>query len=93
MQHTGTMCKAKTVLSSCCCAHMFLQVEFFEQGSTRINPGVHIPPEATAVHGLTKDMLTGCPSFATLAQTIYDFADGCDLAGYNVRRLMVPMLT
>ena len=70
-----------------------VQVEFFQQDSTRINPGVPIRPAASAVHRITKEMIRGCPSFAVLSKSLYAFMDGCDLAGYNVRRLVVPMLT
>lgn len=70
-----------------------LQVDFFQQESTRINPGIPIPAAATAVHRITQDMLRGCPRFAALSNMLYGFMDGCDLAGCNVRWLVVPMLT
>lgn len=73
--------------------HNHMQVQFFQQESTRINPSVPIPPAATAVHRITQDMLKGCPRFAALSKGLFAFMDGCDLAGYNIRRLTVPMLT
>lgn len=36
----------------------------------RINPGRSIPPDATAVHGITSDMLTGMPSISEVAPKI-----------------------
>ncbi|MBR0543349.1 MAG: 3'-5' exonuclease, partial [Bacteroidaceae bacterium] len=30
----------------------------------RFNPGIHIPKESTAVHGITDDDVKDCPTFA-----------------------------
>lgn len=58
----------------------------------RFNPGMPIPPEATAVHGITDadvaDELPFCRTAKSLAETLED----CDLAGFNVRRFDIPML-
>src|SRR3954454_23905537 len=50
----------------------------------RVNPGVPIPPEATAVHGITDDDVADCPAFRAIAPGLARFLDGCDLAGFNV---------
>ena len=46
----------------------------------RVNPGVPIPPEATAVHGITDDDVADCPAFRAIAPGLARFLDGCDLA-------------
>jgi DNA polymerase-3 subunit epsilon len=50
----------------------------------RVNPGVPIPPEATAVHGISDDDVAECPTFRAIAPGLARFLDGCDLAGFNV---------
>lgn len=58
----------------------------------RINPGMPIPPEATAVHGITDDDVKDAPRFEQIARSLYAFLDGCDLGGYNSNKFDVPML-
>ncbi len=58
----------------------------------RLNPGIPIPPEAAAIHGITDDDVKDCPSFADIAAKLYRYLDGCDLAGYNILSFDVPML-
>ncbi len=57
-----------------------------------INPGIPISEEAMAVHGLTPKDLANKPSFAQVGQKLYDFIGNADLAGYNLKRLDVPIL-
>src|ERR1700712_2534042 len=58
----------------------------------RVNPGVPIPPESTAVHGITDDDVADCPAFRAIDAGLARFLDGCDLAGFNLlkddRRLL-----
>ncbi len=65
------------------------EVSVFE---SRVNPGVKIPREATAVHGITDADVADAPSFADLAPRFAAFLEGCDLAGYNLRGFDVPLL-
>lgn len=58
----------------------------------RINPGMPIPPEATAVHGITDADVADAPRFEQIARSLYAFIDGCDLGGYNSNKFDVPML-
>jgi DNA polymerase III subunit epsilon len=57
-----------------------------------INPGIPISEEAMSVHGITPDVLRNKPTFAQVAQKIWDFIGDADLAGYNSNRFDVPML-
>lgn len=60
--------------------------------SCRFNPGMPIPAAATAVHGITDEMVAGCPTFAEKAVKILSWIQGKDLAGYNLMRFDLPML-
>ncbi len=57
-----------------------------------VNPGIPIPPESSAIHGITEADVAGKPLFKDLAAEIYRFLEGCDLAGYNIIRFDIPML-
>ena len=58
----------------------------------RFNPGVSIPPEATAVHGITDADIRDEAPFAKRALSLAVLLEGTDLAGFNVRRFDLPML-
>jgi len=58
----------------------------------RINPGIHIPAEATAVHHITDDDVAGCPMFRQVAHSLAEIFEGCDIAGFNSNRFDIPML-
>ncbi len=60
--------------------------------STRINPGIPIPPAATRIHGITDEDVAGAPSFRQIARTLATFLEGCDLAGYNANKFDIPLL-
>lgn len=58
----------------------------------RMNPGIPIPPESTAVHGITDADVKDAPHFSKVAVKIRDFIGNADLGGYNSARFDVPML-
>ncbi|MDE6140249.1 MAG: 3'-5' exonuclease [Alistipes sp.] len=58
----------------------------------RINPEMHIPEEATAVHGITDDDVRDCPRFAQVAKSLAQFLEGCDFGGFNSNRFDLPVL-
>ncbi len=49
-----------------------------------INPLIPIPPASTEVHKITNEMVKESPSFKNISKAMYDFFDGCDVAGYNL---------
>ncbi|MBO7408422.1 MAG: 3'-5' exonuclease [Paludibacteraceae bacterium] len=53
---------------------------------------MHIPDEASAVHGIHDEDVANCPTFKELAPEIADAMRDCDLAGYNSNRFDVPLL-
>ncbi len=57
-----------------------------------INPLMPIPAGASAIHGITDDMVKDAPSFKQVANEVKQFIDNCDLGGYNSNRFDVPML-
>ena len=64
-----------------------------EEGKTRrINPGMPIPPEATAIHGITDEDVKDCPTFKEIAKSLASQIEGCDLAGFNSNRFDIPLL-
>ncbi len=58
----------------------------------RINPGIPIPPEVTAIHGITDEDVKDCPSFKQVAHELAQFLENCDLAGYNSNHFDIPLL-
>jgi len=54
--------------------------------------GVPIPPESTAVHGITDDSVAGCPTFAACAEAVQSLVDGAVLVGFVSRRYDTLML-
>lgn len=63
-----------------------------EKGYWLINPGVPIPQESTAVHGITDEVVANEPTFKDKALEILAFFTGVDLAGFNAGRFDIPML-
>ncbi len=58
----------------------------------RVNPGVPIPPESTAIHGITDEDVEDAPGFSQVAKNLAHLLEGCDLAGYNAGRFDIPLL-
>jgi len=58
----------------------------------RFDPGVPIPAEATAVHGITDEDVAGRPLFGEMASGVHKLFVDCDLAGFNIRRFDLPLL-
>lgn len=58
----------------------------------RFNPGIPIPPEATAVHGIGDADVAHEASFAARARSLAEVLEPCDLSGFNLRRFDLPML-
>jgi len=58
----------------------------------RINPEMPIPPESTAIHGITDDDVKDAPTFKEVAKSLANFIEGCDFAGFNSNRFDFPLL-
>jgi len=59
----------------------------------RFNPGIPIPPEATAIHGITDADVADELPFCRTAKSLVEALEECDLAGFNIRRFDLQMLT
>jgi DNA polymerase-3 subunit epsilon len=60
--------------------------------STRVNPGMPIPPKSTAIHGIRDEDVSKSPTFREIAKNLAAFLEGCDLAGYNAIKFDIPVL-
>lgn len=58
----------------------------------RVNPEMHIPAEATAIHHITDDDVAGEPTFRQIAKSLAQIFTGCDIAGFNSNRFDIPLL-
>ncbi len=72
-------------------------VKVFPDGHTetktrRLNPEMHIPEAATAIHGITDEDVAGEPRFREVAKSLAGYLEGCDLGGYNSNKFDVPVL-
>lgn len=63
-----------------------------QSGCLRVNPGVPIPEESTAIHGITNTDVAECPSLKELSEQLVEVFAGADLAGFNSDHFDVPML-
>jgi DNA polymerase-3 subunit epsilon len=59
---------------------------------TLVNPQRPIPPQATAVHGITDADVKDQPTFAGVMKRVEAMLAGSDLAGYNSIRFDGPLL-
>ena len=58
----------------------------------RVNPAKLISDAATAVHGILNADVENEPTFQQIADEVYSFIAGCDIAGYNSNNFDIPML-
>ena len=58
----------------------------------RFYPEMPIPPDATAIHGITDEMVKNEPTFREKAREVAAFFAESDLAGYNIAKFDIPML-
>jgi len=63
-----------------------------ESYTWRVNPGVPIPKESSAIHGITDEMVANEPLFKELAPKVYALMSDSDLAGFNSNRFDIPLL-
>ena len=57
-----------------------------------VNPTISIPPQSTAVHGITNEKVANEPTFKELASQVYAMIKDSDLAGFNSDRFDIPLL-
>ncbi len=57
-----------------------------------VNPGVPIPPEVEAIHGIDDAKVANEPTFKELAHRVLEMIKDADLAGYNSNKYDIPLL-
>jgi DNA polymerase III subunit epsilon len=60
--------------------------------SKRVNPGITIPPESSAIHGIYDADVEQSPRFEDIVVEIETFIADADLAGYNSNKFDIPVL-
>ncbi|MFH2094159.1 MAG: 3'-5' exonuclease [Bacteroidota bacterium] len=63
-----------------------------EQITKLINPEMHIPEKVVEIHGINDVMVKDAPTFREYAQTLANYMEGCDIAGYNSNKFDIPLL-
>lgn len=58
----------------------------------RLNPGIPIPPQSTAIHHISDADVAGEPCFREVAEALLNWLEGCDMAGYNSNKFDIPLL-
>lgn len=90
LETTGTNINTDRIVEIC---YLKVYPNGNEEAKTmRINPGMHIPEESTAIHGIHDEDVADCPSFKEVATNVAHDFEGCDLAGFNSNRFDIPML-
>lgn len=64
-----------------------------EVKTKKINPERHIPLESSEIHGIYDEDVKDAPTFKSLSSSFILYLEGCDLAGYNIKRFDIPLLT
>lgn len=57
-----------------------------------VNPGIPIPEEVIAIHGISNEKIANEPPFKELGKKIYEMIKDSDLAGYNSNKFDIPLL-
>ncbi|MDR0989324.1 MAG: ribonuclease H-like domain-containing protein [Prevotellaceae bacterium] len=90
LETTGTNINSDRIVEIC---YLKVYPNGNEESKTlRINPEMHIPEGASAVHHIYDEDVAGCPTFREVAKNIAHDIEGCDLAGFNSNRFDVPLL-
>lgn len=53
---------------------------------------MHIPEQASAIHGIYDDDVRECPTFKEIAASVAAVFEGADIAGYNSNHFDIPLL-
>ena len=63
-----------------------------EVKTRRLNPEMHIPEEASAIHHIYDEDVADCPPFRAVAKSLWSYIEGCDFGGYNSNKFDIPVL-
>ncbi|MGB5692275.1 MAG: 3'-5' exonuclease [Flavobacteriaceae bacterium] len=57
-----------------------------------VNPGIPIPEEVIAIHGISNEKVADQPLFKAISKEVYQMVKDSDLGGYNSDRFDIPLL-
>ena len=63
-----------------------------EKFCKRVNPGIPIPEEITAIHGISNEDIKNEPTFNEIVDDVITFLESADLGGYNSNKFDIPVL-
>ena len=63
-----------------------------EKKTWLVNPEMSIPPQSTAIHGISNEKVANAPTFKMLAKEINSWIVDADLGGFNSNRFDIPIL-
>lgn len=85
LETTGVDVQKDRIIEIC-----LIKVEYYDEKwicnapiTQRLNPTIPIPESATAIHGITNEMVSFEPTFEHVAPMILDQIKDCDIAGFN----------
>ncbi len=58
----------------------------------RLNPGIPIPAESSAIHKIYDEDVQHEPTFKQIAHSLNEWMKHCDLGGYNSAKFDIPLL-
>lgn len=58
----------------------------------KINPTIPIPIESSMIHGIYDKDVKDAPTFKSVAKSMAEFLEGCDLGGFNCIKFDIPLL-
>ena len=96
LETTGVLVGSDRIVEIC--LHKVMPDQSSETLTLRVRPvndagqTMHIPADATAVHGISDADVADKPSFREQAPRLMDFIGNADLAGYNSNKFDIPML-
>ncbi|MBQ7711468.1 MAG: 3'-5' exonuclease [Bacteroidales bacterium] len=96
LETTGVLVGSDRIVEIC--LHKVMPDQSSETLTLRVRPvndagqTMHIPADATAVHGISDADVADKPSFREQAPRLMDFIGDADLAGYNSNKFDIPML-
>lgn len=67
-------------------------LKILEKKKLIFNPEMPIPEEASAVHGITNDMVKNCAPLSKYASSLFNYFNNSYLAGFNIAKFDVPLL-
>lgn len=57
-----------------------------------VNPRIPIPPQSSAIHGITDEKVANEPDFTVIGPQVYHMLKDSDLGGFNSDRFDIPLL-